>query len=185
MWLTDVGLMRLFVALRPPEPVLDDLETLISGLVRASSKEGRGQGDGLRWASRDQWHVTLRFLGDVEDPAEVVDALGERRRVGEVEAVLGPRVGLLGRSVLCLPVAGVDELADSVIAATAGIGRPPDDRPFRGHLTLARLRRGRASEARPCVGGRLEARWAVGELEIVRSHTDPEGARYETVARLG
>ena len=56
--------MRLFVGVRPPDEVLD----LIADLPRRAQA-------GLRWTTRDQWHVTLRFLGEVEDPTVVVDAL--------------------------------------------------------------------------------------------------------------
>ena len=46
---------RLFVAVWPPDEVLD----LIAALPRPEV-------EGLRWTTRDQWHVTLRFFGSVE-----------------------------------------------------------------------------------------------------------------------
>ena len=47
---------RLFVAIRPPEPVLDLLIDTMEGLPS------------LRWQHEDQLHLTLRFIGEVERP---------------------------------------------------------------------------------------------------------------------
>jgi 2'-5' RNA ligase len=124
--------MRLFVAVRPPEDVL----AALAGLARPEHP-------GLRWSTRDQWHVTLRFLGDVDDPDPVAAAL-VAAPLAPTEAVVGPEVVALNPRVLCVPVAGLDDLAAAVAAADLpGVRRPPEDRPFRGHLTLARLGRGR------------------------------------------
>ena len=53
--------MRLFVALAPPPAVLDELEAAAAPL--------RAQRGDLRWTGRDAWHVTLAFLGEVEQAA--------------------------------------------------------------------------------------------------------------------
>jgi 2'-5' RNA ligase len=85
--------------------------------------------------------------------------------------------------VLVVPVAGLDALAAAVVAATAGLGRPPDDRPFRGHLTLARARRGASVRglAGQLAGDEVAAAFPVREVRLVRSHLGPHGARYEDV----
>ncbi|HEX2064544.1 MAG TPA: RNA 2',3'-cyclic phosphodiesterase [Acidimicrobiales bacterium] len=157
--------MRLFVGVVPPDRVLDEIERL-----------RRPERPGVRWTRRDQWHVTLRFLGEVADPEPVAAAL-DAAPLRRCEARLGPRVRPLGRQVVCLPVAGLDGLARAVEEATAGFGRPPDDRPFRGHLTLARLRR----SARPSglTGDVFEAGFPVADVRLVRSHQTDGGSRYE------
>lgn len=143
----------------------------------------------MRWASRDQWHVTLRFLGEVEDPSLVDEAL-RQTELAAGEATLGPKVERLGRQVLCIPVEGLDALAAAVVGATATLGQPPEDRPFRGHLTLARVvgagRRGgrkargqRTIRDHRLVGAPFDARWSVDEVVVVRSHLGSSGARYE------
>lgn len=152
--------MRLFVGVRPPDRVLDALDCL-----------ARPDRAGVRWTRREQWHVTLRFLGEVEDPDPVVTALAGAR-LPRCEARVGPRVEALGRQVLCVPVAGLDELAQAVGEATAGFGQPPDERPFRGHLTLARLRRG---SPRHLTGAAVEGRFPVTEVRLVRSHLGGHG----------
>lgn len=161
-----MSLPRLFVAAWPPAEVLDLLETL-----------PRPPDPGVRWTRRDQWHVTLRFLG-AADPDAATAALASVDAVA-AEAVLGPLTARLGRSVVVVPVAGLAEVAAAVAAATADVGEPPDPRPFAGHLTLARLRQRPACGV---TGARFSARFPVRELHLVRSHLHHEGARYETLA---
>jgi 2'-5' RNA ligase len=168
--------MRLFVGVRPPDDVLD----LIAELPRRAQT-------GLRWTTRDQWHVTLRFLGEIEDPTAVVEALesADPARLVACEATVGPLVETLSRQVVALPVAGLDDLAAAVVEATGRLGRPPEDRPFRGHLTLARLSPSARGSARrlagEIVGCPVSARFAVSDVWLVRSHLGRAGARYEDV----
>jgi 2'-5' RNA ligase len=158
--------MRLFVAILPPSAVLDDVAAL-----------RRPERPGVRWTTRDQWHVTLRFLGEVPDPAPVAEAL-DAAPLARATAVLGPEATPLGRRVVCVPVAGLDDLAAGVVAATAGFGRPPEPRPFHGHLTLARVTRG---PLRDLLGEPISARFAVRAVRLVRSRLGPQGARYDDV----
>jgi 2'-5' RNA ligase len=87
--------------------------------------------------------------------------------------------------VLCLPVTGLDAVAASVVEATADVGEAPEDRPFFGHLTLARARRG----AHPAALRRLppvhvSGAWPVTEVTVVASRTGGSGSRYEVVERV-
>jgi 2'-5' RNA ligase len=169
--------MRLFVAVTPPDDVLS--------LVGALSRQGVV---GIRWTTRAQWHVTLRFLGRVDD-ALVDDVVGALRSVavppGTV-ASLGPATARCGQRVLQVPVAGLEVLAARVEAATASFGEPPDDRPFRGHLTLARVGRGAGRvDLRPLCGTAIGAAWPVAGFELYSSELHPRGARYPALARFG
>jgi 2'-5' RNA ligase len=107
----------------------------------------------------------------------VADAL-DAAPLARCSAVLGPEVLALGRRVVCLPVAGLDDLAAGVVAATAGFGRPPEPRPFHGHLTLARVTRG---SLRDLLGEPVSARFGVRAVRLVRSRLGPQGARYDDV----
>lgn len=159
---------RLFVAVWPPVEVLEQLEAL-----------PRLDEDGVRYVPVEQLHVTLRFLGHA-DPDPVAEALAVAQ-LPSATATIGPQVSRLGRSVLAVPVAGLDALAAAVTGATAELGDPPDARGFRGHLTLARLRhRG------PCrmTGSRIRASFPVHEVTLVESTTRPQGPEYRTVARF-
>jgi 2'-5' RNA ligase len=158
---------RLFVAAELPDEVR---RALLAAVDRRPEP-------GVRWVPPEQWHVTLRFLGDADeaDAAAALDGVD----APPATAVIGPRVSRLGRTVVCLPVAGLDELAASVAAATATVGQP-EDRRFAGHLTLARLRRRAACGV---TGTPFRARFEVGEVVLVRSTLDPDGARHEIVRR--
>lgn len=162
---------RLFIAVWPPEDVLDAVAAL-----------PRPDEPGVRWLPRAQWHVTLRFLGEA-DP-EVAAAALARVEAAPVEVVLGPQVSRLGRFVVCLPARGLEPVAAAVGAATAAIGQPPDPRPFNGHLTLARLRHRGACGV---TGTPFTASFTARAVHLVRSETRAEGAVYTDLAerRLG
>ncbi|HET6952733.1 MAG TPA: RNA 2',3'-cyclic phosphodiesterase [Acidimicrobiales bacterium] len=160
--------MRLFVAVHLPGDVLD----LLAGLPRPERP-------GVRWTTRAQWHVTLRFLGEVDAAAvPAVAAALAAAPLAPATAVLGPQVAALGARVIQVPVAGLDGLAASVVAATAGYGRPPESRAFRGHVTLARVSRG---GVRGLVGEPVAASFPVPAVDLVRSRPGRGGAQYETI----
>jgi RNA 2',3'-cyclic 3'-phosphodiesterase len=156
--------VRLFVAVWPPGEVVEALAAL-----------SRPEVTGLRWV--DQWHVTLRFLGDVDEDL-ALETFARVELSGSVLAEVGPEATVVGRRVLCLPVRGLDELAASVREATAGIGDAGPE--FRGHLTLARSR-GRRARLAPVLL-RLEALWPVHELTLVSSALSAAGPVYQVVA---
>jgi 2'-5' RNA ligase len=171
--------VRLFVSVEPPSAVLDQLSSVVT-----AARSGAG-GANVRWAGPDTWHMTLRFLGEVDDPAPVVEALSEAS-LPAATAVLGPAVELLGKRVVMVPVTGLDDLAASVVKATASLGEPPEDRDFRGHLTLGRLSRLGRSGRPPqldCLGTPVAGEWRVESLALVRSHLGDGPARYENLFR--
>jgi 2'-5' RNA ligase len=131
---------------------------------------------GVRWVPRDNWHVTLRFIGE----AEIDQVVSSFEHTGFPRAVarLGPTIERLDRRQLVIPVEGVDALAESVQAATSDIGEP-DRRRFRGHLTIARLKPNAASSVR---GTHFEAQFDIDEIALVASDLLPSGAVYRTVA---
>lgn len=162
---------RLFVAVLPPSEVLDRL----AALARPSI-------DGVRWTDRAQWHVTLRFLGAVADAAPVHAALSALDApAGPVAAIIGPAVSRFGRRILHVPVAGLDAIAADVVAATADLGWPPDDRPFKGHVTLARTAKHAAVDLRPLTGTPIAARWHVRSVSLMESRLSSRGARYHVL----
>jgi 2'-5' RNA ligase len=163
--------MRLFVAAWPPAPA-----------VEAVAAVDRPEVDGLRWTTPDQWHVTLRFLGGVDDPAPAVAEfhaqLAGPEPVPPAVVRMGPALGRFGHRVLHVPVTGLERVA-------AAVADPADDRPFHGHLTLGRARDRRGVDLRPFVGlpcGPVE--WVADEVTLVQSHLGRGGARYEVIERV-
>jgi 2'-5' RNA ligase len=160
--------MRLFIAARPSAAAVAVIERL-----------PRPEAPGVRWLATDQWHVTLRFLGEA-DPDAAATALAALV-AAPAEAVVGPVTRLLDDTVLVVPVAGLDRLAAAVVAATTGVGELPEDRPFVGHLTLCRFREGPPPGA---VGAAVSAAFSVEEVVLARSRTLPGGAVYEVLERF-
>lgn len=136
----------------------------------------------MRWTGPEQWHVTLRFLGSVDD---VEVAKGRLHDVVAPMALaeMGPASDRFGDRVLHVPVQGLSALAAAVVAASAEIGEPPNDRAFSGHITLARPRGRSKVDLRLLTGTPLAATWAVHEVTLVASTTRPEGAHYEVIER--
>lgn len=135
---------------------------------------------GLRWTSPDQWHVTLRFLGNA-DPDEAAAAMSGFS-FPSVVAHLGPTSAILGCQVIMVPVSGLDDLAASVRARTTDVGTTPEERPFVGHLTLARSK---GPVPTGSAGTPVSASFPVREVCLVSSRTHPEGAQYEALERFG
>jgi len=136
------------------------------------------------------WHLTLRFLGEVEE-------VGCDRIVREMDSTgLGPafslRWGALGAfprprraNVLWLGAeqgeAEAESLAAAVEEAVEAAGFPPEDRPFRCHLTLSRIRPDQDVTAVLDAVPSLGVAMAVDRVVLYRSHLGPGGPRYEEV----
>ncbi len=155
------------MCLWPPEHAVEALESL-----------HRKDQVGARFVPPENWHVTLRFLGDA-DPNEVAAALGRAsfRRAG-IE--LGPAVDVGGRRTLFVPVAGADDLAAETVRVTRALGTEPIRPRFLGHVTIARLKKG-ANMPR-ALGELVSATWTATDVALVESTLHPDGARYETLA---
>lgn len=158
---------RLFLAVWPPRAVVERLAAL-----------PRPDEPGVRWVAPAHWHLTLRFLGEA-DP-DVVDHALTDLPLPPARVTLGPVVSRLGRSVVVVPAAGLDDLAAAVRDATATIGRPPDPRPFAAHLTLARLKHRAACGV---AGAPFRAAFPVTEVALVRSSAAADEVGYTTVGR--
>lgn len=174
--------MRLFVAVWPPEDVVAAVASAVDAMRAAHPDQARE----LRWTGPQQWHVTLRFLGEA-DPDEARTAFRDTAHgaaFGPATAVLGPATGRFGRRVLHLPVAGLEDLAGAVAGATAGVGEPSEERRFAGHLTLARARERRGADLDPFCGFVVAGRWTVPAVALVASRLGRGGARYEVVEAL-
>ncbi len=135
--------MRMFVAIRLPEDVIDALDRFV--------EPRRDTDSTLRWARREQWHITLAFLPDVPDRAldHVIDRLGDT-----AAAAAGFKLSLAGAGafpnpikakVLWSGVAGdvgrLTHLAGTVRSACSRGGVEVEGGEYRPHLTLARLNR--------------------------------------------
>jgi RNA 2',3'-cyclic 3'-phosphodiesterase len=167
-------LMRLFVAIAPSTVALDELE--------AATMPLRGDWPQLRWTDRPAWHITLAFLGEVEEPAagrlapRLADAARLRPALGLSVAGSGAFPGPARAHVLWAGIAGdltgLTGLSADVVKGARQAGAPPPDdgRGFMPHLTLARCRA--PADVSPLAGalaGYAGPSWAAAEIHLIRS----------------
>ena len=127
--------MRLFIAIELPAELKKDLGKLHSNIP------------GARWVPAAQIHLTLAFLGEVEEasawrlntelariqlPAFTLTLTG----LGCFPQRQRPRVLWVGLA----PEARLTNLVAAVQSAILDCGLPVEERPFTAHITLARLR---------------------------------------------
>jgi RNA 2',3'-cyclic 3'-phosphodiesterase len=167
-------LMRLFVAIAPPPAVLDELDALVEPF--------RARRPDLRWTSREAWHVTLAFLGQVDEAAaarltpRLERAARHHYQVRLAFAGAGAFPVATRANVLWSGLSGdrraLARLAESVAAGAIRAGAPPPDkgRRFQPHLTLARCRvPADVTELVAALDGFQGQPWAAGRVHLVRS----------------
>ena len=127
-------MIRLFVALQLPEDVARGLTAIQSGVP------------GARWSTREQLHLTLRFIGEVDGLDanainEMLAALSAPRFTVELKGV-GAFGGKNPRA-LWAGVAANDALLHlqrKIESAIQRLGFAAEERKYTPHVTLARLR---------------------------------------------
>ena len=171
---------RLFVALRPPQPVRAALLDLMEGIAHA------------RWQDDDQLHLTLRYVGETDSHRadDLADALAAVRfepfelvvkDVGTFERKGVPRAVWAGVE----PSDALLRLQRKVERACQSVGLAPEERKFTPHVTLARLNLSSGSLA-PFLarhGSLLLAPWTVQEFALFESELRDEGSIYTAVVR--
>ncbi len=161
--------MRLFWAFRPPDDVVQAAAELLRGLQTPTGRLGYS----VTWGRPASLHTTLKFLGEV-DPARVPEIIARVQRGMAMQPTAPAIVRLRGLGafpqperpkVIWLGVQGESEsnqgrllsLARAVEDWMAELGFPREERPFRAHLTLGRVRdrrQPRAVDARASAGPR-------------------------------
>ncbi|MFF4186997.1 RNA 2',3'-cyclic phosphodiesterase [Streptomyces sp. NPDC001691] len=182
--------MRLFAAVLPPAPAVDELGRAVRQLGRLPGAQA------LRWTGREGWHLTLAFMGDTDEAvlAELHERLRRAARRTEPFTLRLHGGGRFdGRALWAGVAGGLDHLrllAERADAAARRSGIPMDQhRRYVPHLTLARTRT--PMDLKPYADALAAfegSPWQVGELALVRSDlprggTPGERPRYETVAR--
>jgi 2'-5' RNA ligase len=180
--------VRLFVAAYPPASACDDLEERLAGLAVARAA---ASGVNTRLARRETWHVTLAFLGDVDDERAAAAAEAVQRAAAgppvELRLAGGGRFGRGRFTVLWAGVSGdgLDDLSRRVRRELRKSRVPYDNRPFRPHLTVARpgdkLDRDAIEADRAVLAAYRGPAWPITEVRLMRSHLGPR----PTYDRLG
>jgi len=134
--------MRTFVAIELPEAVRASL-----GRLRDMLRHSKAQAS---WVKTDNMHLTLRFLGEIDEKnletfsARLYDSCARYaaltmfvRGTGVFPNARRPAVVWAGLEALSGDLAGIQTAVES---AARAIGLPPETKPFHPHITLARIR---------------------------------------------
>ena len=167
--------MRLFTAIALPDEVAASLLLLQFGVP------------GARWTTREQLHLTLRFIGEVDGPTAnaVDDALTTVVAARFCLALKG--VGQFGGKNPAALWAGVESCAElmhlqrKIESALQRAGLPPEPRKYTPHVTLARLKaspRGRVLDYLSDHGLYASARFEVRGFILYSSVTTAGGSVY-------
>ncbi len=133
--------LRLFVAIPIPQTLEEGIDGLLNEMPRYRQ---------VRWVSRAQLHITLRFIGGLEEallPKLQSILKSVSSPAGPFEAELGG-LGAFPRSdrprVLFIPVTRGEEsfqrLEKTLTVSLEAVGVKPDDKEYHPHLTLGRVR---------------------------------------------
>ncbi|MFA5323097.1 MAG: RNA 2',3'-cyclic phosphodiesterase [Smithella sp.] len=183
--------IRAFLAIEPPEDILQKISGLQEKLRREIS-------DRISWTKPEGQHLTLKFFGDISrNDVKNICAAVQKRIVSESN--LNLKVETLGvfpdarrpRVIWCGVSGDVERLSvlqKKIDNDLEAIGFPTEDRPFRAHLTLGRIK---ASHDLTGIHTALarHGTFAAGEficrkLILFQSKLSSQGAEYTKLAEF-
>lgn len=146
-----------------------------------------------RRTSPENWHITLRFLGECSDAQadQILHSLdgsieGEQGRVWCDGLGAFPRMSQAG--VIYGVIDDTSEMLGYLAAvcdeAAIGAGFEPEGRPYVPHLTLSRLRPARDVRSLLSGYGEFRVPIAVRGVTLLRTRRVPNGLRYEVIDSL-
>jgi RNA 2',3'-cyclic 3'-phosphodiesterase len=183
--------IRAFLAIDPPPDVIRKIND-IQGILRKNI-----QGP-ISWVRPEGIHLTLKFFGDVTQNdvnaiSEVIatHATGARtfnlevKGLGVFPSLRRPRVVWIGISGEVAQLTILQQVIDQRLAAC---GIPREERPFRAHLTVARIKSPQGlSGLDNCLAGNASASagiFAATGLTLFKSNLTPKGAVYTVLGHF-
>ena len=173
-------LIRAFVAVKLPGNIADSLENFLSELRPLAN---------IKWVRRNQFHITLKFLGELEPGIirlvqELLTPMKkfkpftiELNHIGAFPNLNAPRVLWLGGDKGSQELAKLSRKINDVLYSEADL--PLDNKKFRAHMTLARLKDSHLPEELVRKLGTVQNfSWVCDELFLMRSELNPAGPIY-------
>ena len=183
----EVGLVRTFCGLALGPESTAAIEEVV--------REPRRRLTSFRWVPPEKWHVTLKFYGAI--PESEIEALAaalartptgnipvELRGVGAFPDMRGPRVLWVGVKD---PRGGVKRLHRAVNDVSDKLGYEHEDRKFRPHITLARVKKGGGHPVVRELTALLDTpiqTTVLQELILWKSELTMDGAIYKPLRRI-
>jgi 2'-5' RNA ligase len=185
--------MRLFVALQIPEAVRENLAAAQRQVQKKIQKDLQAAGTELRWVRAENFHVTLKFIGQAssEELAAIVEELHGVRPEGAVKAAIrglgyashAKRGGVLWATLETSNFMKL--LAGQIDRRLERLGIAAEERTFLPHLTLARCKQ---SIVMPAIRAAVRdyeghdfgtALWE--EFQLMESRLGAGGSQYSTL----
>jgi 2'-5' RNA ligase len=182
--------IRTFIAIELPLYIIAEIADLQIKLMQSGLK--------VRWVKPENVHLTLKFLGDI--PASAVEPVGQAMaRSTAHHSPFRLSLGTLGcfphlrrPRVIWLGVAGQTDglcrLHQKLENSLMKLGFKKDSRPFKGHLTLARVKK---KPLRPTLADVLSIqpspsplKFDVQTIALFQSRLKPTGAVYTKLVHL-
>lgn len=173
--------MRVFIAALIPQEIKIEIKKYVD--------EIRPNWEGVRWEDHEKLHVTLKFLGELEESRveEVVNALRVPLRLYSPFEMVISRFGgfpsLKNPRVLFIALSeneGLLRLYNEIEERLEALGFKRETRSFVPHITVGRVK------GRPRLSGSLPAprrvSFLISEVAVMRSILSPEGSRYSTLS---
>lgn len=183
--------IRAFLAIEPPENILQEISRMQDKLKREIN--GR-----LSWTRPQGQHLTLKFFGDIsrEDINNISTAIQKRvvteqklnlkvEKMGVFPDVRRPRVLWCGVTGDVEKLFTLQKKLDDDFAA---LGFPAEDRSFKAHLTLARIKDPRDMTGMNDALKKFETftagEFTADKLFLFQSNLSPQGAVYTKLAEF-
>ncbi len=174
-------MIRLFFGLELPEALRARIGALAGGIDRA------------RFVAPEYLHITLRFIGEVDEPTlQDIALAADGIRFEPVPVTLAGAGHFESRNRVtavwlgvepCAPLVG---LRDRIETALVRSGLPPERRKFRPHVTVARLNKARPTEIRHWLAANTMFRavpFTAGRFVLFSSALGREGPVYTAECR--
>jgi 2'-5' RNA ligase len=188
--MTLPSVVRVFFAIDLPQAAKQQVDEYMSSLKKEIKSHA------IRWSRPENLHITLQFLAEVESTdlnlllanvKQAVSGFGEKLsfELGALRVFpdpYRPRVIVLDVS----PQAALTHLSEAIGQGIRESHYQTEDRPFRAHLTLGRIKQPKGLnlgflQSSPSINlGEID----LHEVVLFRSEPQPEGSRYSPIERI-
>lgn len=180
--------IRCFLAL----PTTDEVRTAISSLIASYQSVPSD----VKWQDPSKLHITLKFLGSVENDVvkEISLQLENRLRYHSAFDIVYEETGgfpsLHRPTILWVgarPSEAITQLYHDIEDTVRGFGFKPEDRPFRPHITIARVKGNRnldrlTAKVKSVTFEPVKGHCA--EVLVMRSELSPDTSRYTVIQSI-
>jgi len=180
--------IRTFIAIEIPKTVISKIREL-QGVIKA-------YGFKIRWVRAENIHLTLKFLGDIEEIkineiAEAVSKTAEKhspislkaKGIGVFPGIKRPHVLWVGLSGQLEALIKLQQTLDENLIA---LGFSSEERPFKGHLTMGRIKDRidvkKLGDALMAFRRFESETFTTGQIILYKSELTPSGAIYTKLA---